>query len=106
MSGGSLDYAFSKIDDFADELESKINQSSTPELLILRKNTVRQLRALSELLRAIEWNMSGDTLPENELNAYQKYFEDTELSYQKVVLAEISNSLLELQSVVNNLGRN
>lgn len=103
MSGGSLNYAFGRVNDIAEELELKFHYSSTPELLILRRNTIQQLRALSELLRAIEWNMIADTSPEDELKAYRKYFEDIDLPYEKVVLSEVSKALLELQLVVNNI---
>ena len=58
MSGGSYNYAYSKIDDFRYDLSKSAN---TPE----RKAFVKLLEKVSEAARAIEWNDSGDGADES-----------------------------------------
>ena len=51
MSGGSYDYAYSTVNQFASDL-----RLSTP----LRKAFKKHLRLVAEAMRAIEWVDSGD----------------------------------------------
>lgn len=53
MSGGAYNYAYSRIEDFAYELERRAN---TPA----RKAFLRLLHKVSAAAKAIEWNDSGD----------------------------------------------
>lgn len=53
MSGGRYNYAYSRIEDFAYQFESKAN---TPQ----RKAFLRLLGKVAEAAKAIEWNDSGD----------------------------------------------
>lgn len=55
MSGGELDYLYSKVENAADAIEA-----NTPE----RRAFVKHLYAVSAALKAIEWNMSGDGDPD------------------------------------------
>ena len=77
MSGGSYDYAFGRVDTFADELERMLNglgadgepDSWREELLDSMSDTTKRVlrdtlveaRILSKKMRAVEWYFSGDT---------------------------------------------
>lgn len=69
MGGGSYQYAYSKVDEFADEVERRIGRATTadewgavhpewdtPE----RRALVIHLRLVSTAMRAVEWTDSGD----------------------------------------------
>lgn len=73
MSGGAFDYAFSRVSNFADELECKIEKCDEvdqwgdkpnyfePEVIA----KLRQIKAIAEhaalLMKEVEWLYSGDT---------------------------------------------
>lgn len=57
MSGGSYDYAYGKINDFADQIEGgKYNTLNS-----LRRAFVAHLRLVADAAHAIEWVDSGDS---------------------------------------------
>lgn len=64
MSGGSWDYAFVKIEDWASELK----QSGSP----LRRALGRRLDVLAVAMHDIEWVDSCDTVPGDEFEAIRK----------------------------------
>jgi hypothetical protein len=74
MSGGSYNYAFRHVEDFADEVEQKANRANredqwgdthprwdTPS----RRAFVAHLRLVATAMRAIEWEDSGDGADED-----------------------------------------
>lgn len=65
MSGGSLDYAYSKVNYIADEVERQAKTS-------LQKAFVKHLRDVSEALHDLEWVWSGDYGEGDEVKALKK----------------------------------
>ena len=65
MSGGSMDYAYSRVNDAVEELEKSTRRGGNHP--VLRQRLANHLRACSEALQAIEWADSGDTLAEDWL---------------------------------------
>lgn len=63
MSGGSYDYAYTKVLDFTEALEDS-DKGETPKTL-LRAAFIRHLRTVAEAMRAIEWEDSGDGADDN-----------------------------------------
>lgn len=72
MSGGSFDYAFSKVSQFADELEQEIANNDIPDkygccpsLLPATIEKLKEIEVLarktSALMREAEWLYSSDT---------------------------------------------
>lgn len=61
MSGGHYNYAFCRVEAMADQMEEDLKE---PEQLTpnkpLRKKVIAYLREVAELMRAIEWEDSGD----------------------------------------------
>lgn len=73
MSGGSLNpqYCYYQVNQFADELENRIENNTTPdeyggapelpqEILDYLKTQVSNLRKISEVMRAIDYLYAGD----------------------------------------------
>jgi hypothetical protein len=58
MSGGSYDYAFYRVDDMADAMESR---PMTP----IRKAFITHLRKVAGAMKAVEWADSSDTSQES-----------------------------------------
>lgn len=65
MSGGSYDYAYSRVQDFVDQLVTR-------ERTAARKAFRVHLVAVAEAMRAIEWEDSGDTGPERTEEAIRR----------------------------------
>ncbi len=65
MSGGSLEYAYSKVGYIADDVES---QARTP----LHKAFASHLRDVANALRDLEWVLSGDYGPGDEIESIRK----------------------------------
>lgn len=69
MSGGHYDYAFTKVNDVADQIDSEAdaydNGAETvkrdPGEADMRREIAAYLRKVSEAMRALEWCDSGDT---------------------------------------------
>jgi hypothetical protein len=61
MSGGSYDYAYTRVNDFADQLRRHIDCNdcgySNPSL---RRAFLEHLLKVSDAMQAIEWNDSSD----------------------------------------------
>ncbi len=70
MSGGSYNYAFQRIDDFADDM---LARNPTPE----RRAFAKHLRKVALAMRAIEWVDSGDSAPGDENAAIRACLEPT-----------------------------
>ena len=66
MSGGHYDYLCFRVRDFADEMETQANQKRIEfqKLMVL----------VAEACRAIEWEDSGDTGPEQTEEAIDAVF--------------------------------
>ena len=58
MSGGSYDYAYTHVNDFADAMREEGSCSAARPAL--RRAFREHLRLISDAMRAIEWNDSGD----------------------------------------------
>ena len=65
MSGGSLDYFFSKVEDIAEEIESR---ADTP----LQKAFVSHLKDVANALYDLEWVYSGDKGTGDEEDSIKK----------------------------------
>lgn len=65
MSGGSYDYAYARVNDFADELARR---AKTPECRAFHLH----LRLVADAMKAVEWEDSGDTGPEETAAALAK----------------------------------
>lgn len=73
MSGGSFDYAYSRVQDFADELGAKLDNWNKkteygdalyefePATLAKLREIERQARHVAALMKEAEWLYSGDT---------------------------------------------
>ena len=71
MSGGSFNYAYSRLNDFADEAEAKVAENGVPdrwgdcynmpdEVLAEMRQMSQEARSLAKRMRAAEWLYSGD----------------------------------------------
>lgn len=73
MSGGAFDYAFSRVDSFACELQNRLDERDrkdewgyTPNAVsdtafAALKEIQREAERLAKLMREVEWFYSGDT---------------------------------------------
>jgi hypothetical protein len=69
MSGGSFDYAYGHVAQFADELENKLDTAgvegfdpwNSPEVVARLRRLVIDARRVSALMKEAEWLYSGDT---------------------------------------------
>ena len=72
MSGGSFDYAYSRVLHFAEELKDKISNNNkeddyggkfgfSPETIALLQSIVEDSERTAKLMKAAEWLYSGDT---------------------------------------------
>ena len=75
MSGGSFDYAYSKVNYFVDDLDDKLNDPEyvfSPEVM----TKLREIKAIAEntsqLMRAVEWLYSGDDSEETFMEKVKK----------------------------------
>ena len=66
MSGGSLDYAYIKINNIIEDIVRKSN------LTPLHKTFVKHLVKVSEALHDLEWMLSGDTSEGSEIDAIRE----------------------------------
>jgi hypothetical protein len=76
MSGGSFNYAYSHVEQFADELASKIESAKDPndygevcydydQATMIRLRVIEEnARRVARSMKAAEWLYSGDTSPE------------------------------------------
>ena len=85
MSGGSINpqYCYYQVNQFADELENRIENNSVPdeygyapelpeEVLVYLREQVVNLRKISEVMRATDYLFAGDHGPENFINVIRK----------------------------------
>ena len=81
MSGGSFNYAYSRVQTFADDLEHKLEIAGTitrdrsfsgyedrepewdGETNVMLRQIVSDARKFAEVMRAVEWLYSGDSGP-------------------------------------------
>lgn len=66
MSGGTYDYAYFRISEFAESF----NVGHSGKRLALREI----LRATADICKAIEWEDSGDTGPEATEEAFKEFY--------------------------------
>ena len=85
MSGGAINpqYCYYQVNQFADELENRIENNSVPdeygyapelpeEVLVYLREQVVYLRKISEVMRATDYLFAGDHGPENFMNVIRK----------------------------------
>ena len=63
MSGGSFDYAYLRVTQFADELQDKLTNDDhglSPEAIDALTVIAAEARRVAELMRSAEWLWSGD----------------------------------------------
>jgi len=89
MSGGSFDYAYSRVSQFADELQQEIENNDTPDKYgccpSLLPDTIAKLKEIetlarktSALMREAEWLYSADTSDDSFMERVAKI----EVEYQ------------------------
>ena len=62
MSGGSMDYAYAKLQTVVEDLEASADSGNHPNL---RREVAGYIEKAVEAVKAIEWSDSGDTGPED-----------------------------------------
>ncbi|WP_274644821.1 hypothetical protein [Pseudomonas serbica] len=78
MSGGSFNYAYSRVQDFNEALAEKIRNNDIPdeygdvagyppEVLVVLNDVQAQTVQIAALMKAVEWLYSGDYGPETFL---------------------------------------
>lgn len=85
MSGGAIhpQYCYYQVNQFADELENRIENNNVPDeygyapnlpddILDYLKLQVSNLRKISEVMRAVDYLFAGDHGPENFLKIIEK----------------------------------
>ena len=90
MSGGALDYVYSRVKDAAGEIGS--NTSPLHRAFALHLNKV------AKALHAIEWVMSGDYEPGDEIESMRAVLDDSDELLAAIELAE--KSLENLQTAI------
>jgi hypothetical protein len=88
MSGGSLDYAYYKVEDIAREISVK---ATTP----LQKAFAKHLFLVSKALHDLEWVYSSDRSPGSEIESIQKVFGEEWKKAELNVLKEEAKELIE-----------
>ena len=73
MSGGSWNYAHSRVFQTAEEIEEEDNENYRKHPL--RGRLVNHLKELSVLMRLIEWCDSGDKGPDEWIEPAKKFFD-------------------------------
>lgn len=72
MSGGAFDYAYRRVEDFAEELRAKIANNGkendygekcvfSPQTIALLQSIAEDAERTAKLMKAAEWLYSGDT---------------------------------------------
>lgn len=84
MSGGSFDYAFTKVSQFSEELDLKLRNREKkdtygqklydfePQVLAKLKEISKLARKMASLMREVEWLYSGDTSEDSFLEEVKK----------------------------------
>lgn len=83
MSGGSLDYFYSRVRDIAETI-SAYQSPALPEHLAFAKH----LNVVADALRDLEWMWSGDTSPGDEMPALHKVISKVDVLDAAVFQAE------------------
>lgn len=84
MSGGSYDYAYSKLDDLAGRIKSRARGNA------LRLAFAHKLSKMAEAAKAIEWHDSGDWGEEDELEALRAVLEPVEELNAAIIEARVT----------------
>lgn len=98
MSGGSYDYAFSKINAFANEVERRAREPET-QGRNLRLAFARHLRKVADAAYQLEWADSGDTSwpdPIPFLRAIVKPADELQAA-----MANANAALIDLQAAIS-----
>ena len=70
MSGGSFDYAYTKVARFSEELEYQVEKNDeffSPSTLGVLFEIAQKTRETARIMKAVEWLYSGDTSEETFL---------------------------------------
>lgn len=97
MSGGSLDYVYSKVDDAASTI---LSYAKTPQ----HRAFAEHLQRVSIALYAIEWVFSGDRALGSEVSAIEDCLRpgaalDCAIKEAKKVLAELSEEIQRAKEI-------
>lgn len=80
MSGGSFDYAYSRVLTFADDLADMLEQTYLSEFQPETLTKLREIAILSRktalLMYAVEWLYSGDTTEQSFMERVRKVEEE------------------------------
>lgn len=94
MSGGSLDYAYSKVEIIA--FDVRLNATTS-----LHRTFARHLVRVAEALKAMEWMLSGDASPGAELDAIRKVISIGE--ELRCAVEDAKNSRKELDGILERI---
>lgn len=97
MSGGSLDYVYSKIEDVAESV--RVRADGNPLYLAFADH----LKLVAVALHDIEWVTSGDSSQGDDTEAIERVLGDKESSIKKkFFLSEAERVIGELQALINS----
>ena len=94
MSGGALDYAFSKINMIANDLE---RCCVAPE----HRALVKHLHKLGDVLYTVEWVISGDKSPGEDIEQIRKLLSDRELTQHHI--SDLQDKIEESKNWIKTL---
>jgi hypothetical protein len=98
MSGGSLDYVYFKVE----EASERIGCSENP----LHRAFADHLVIVSEALKAVEWNYSGDTGEEPANLAIRKVLGDSAEAKALDILKQDAQKLIaDLEKYINHISQ-
>lgn len=94
MSGGSYDYAYCKVEDFASKLSAK---GQSP----LRRAFAKHLLLVAEAMHDIEWVDSGDFSPGSDVEPIQKCLRESATSMEiEVLIADAKEVIEQLHNLI------
>ena len=97
MSGGSWDYAYSRIRDVADRL-------CRPGQSVERRAMGAHVQRLSVAMKAVEWLDSGDTIGDTkEIRAFLAGFGDPDKQIAAVVAADLRDLIASAGALADRL---
>jgi hypothetical protein len=78
MSGGHFNYAYTRVNDFADQLDRDLAEPRewmaefSPACIAKLHETKNLARVFAEIMREVEWLLSGDTSEETFFERFAK----------------------------------
>lgn len=95
MSGGSYDYAYIKVKDFADDVMMRSPSAA-------RLAFIRHLYKVADAMKAIEWADSGDTAPGSEDAAIREVLDAKPIDVVRAAYAIAERANDQLGTALND----